>query len=358
MQCNKSSHCNLILGIESSCDDTGVAFYDLEKRSLLVDTVSSQIDLHAKYGGVVPELASRNHLEHLSPLIQKLMVQHNVSFSNVKAIAYTAGPGLIGALMVGACYAKALAFALKVPLIPVNHLEAHLLTPFIETGTPLFPFLGLLVSGGNTLLVLCKGLGQYQILGETLDDAVGEVFDKVAKKMGFPYPGGAKLAQLADQLQNSDLVLPIPMQKHAGLDFSFSGLKTHAINYLTRLPPEDYAKLAYAFQRSIVKALSIKTRKAMQQYPLPHFVLAGGVSANKKIRMAFSELAAKNHMTISLPLIKWSGDNGAMVAFTGSLYLKKYGGIKNNAVLAYPKLTLETNHNELWRAYEINQRMD
>ncbi len=354
MQCNKLNNCNVILGIETSCDETGVALYDTKNIRLLDHLVYSQIDLHAQYGGVVPELASRNHLEKLPVLVEALICRNKLYYSDVKAISYTAGPGLMGALMVGASFAKALAFALNVPLVPVNHLEAHLLTPFIETGLPIFPFLGLLVSGGNTLLVLASDIGKYQILGETLDDAVGEVFDKVAKKLGFPYPGGAKLASLADQVSDSDIIFPIPMQKHPGLDFSFSGLKTYAINHIKCLEKNNYAKLAYAFQEAITKALLIKVKKAIKQNQINNFILAGGVSANKKIRQTFLHLGLEKNINTFIPPIKWSGDNGAMIAFVGSLYLERYGGIDSDKILANPRLTLENANNELWKEYGIN----
>ena len=314
----------IVLGIETSCDETGLALYDTNK-GLLNHVLFSQIKLHMPYGGVVPELASRNHIEHLIPLLEKLLSKSKLSLQNISAIAYTHGPGLIGALLTGSCFAKSLAFALNIPAIAVNHLEAHVLSAFLLDNTLKFPFLSLLVSGGHTMLIESLALGQYKILGETLDDAVGEAFDKTAKLLGFAYPGGPKLAALADLYPAATPLpfapFPHPMCDRDNFDFSFSGLKTHARLVWEKSSQDDTAKkaIAFAFQDAIIKTLVFKCEKALAKTQYKHLVIAGGVSANKQLRKAMMEMAHK--IKIYFPALEFCTDNGAMVAYTGAQYL-------------------------------------
>jgi len=307
-----------ILGIETSCDETGVAIYDSEK-GLIADILYSQIATHAKFGGVVPELASRDHIKKLSPLIHEALDFAKLTLRDIDAIAYTAGPGLIGALLVGAALGASLGFALNIPTIPINHLEAHLLAIFLETKQPTFPFLTLLVSGGNTQLVQVEKIGSYKLLGETLDDAAGEAFDKVAKILGLPYPGGVALTKLAIHGNPKRFRFPRPMTNRSGLEFSFSGLKTFAANTLHANCADEQTKadIAYAFQDAITDTLVIKCKRAMQFANLSQLTIAGGVSANQELRRKLQKMADQEGWQTYFPNPKFCTDNGAMIAYAG-----------------------------------------
>ena len=304
----------IILGIETSCDETGVAVFDSE-RGLLGHELYSQIELHAAYGGVVPELASRDHIRKAVPLIDKLLERINVFPWELDAVAYTAGPGLVGALMVGAMLGRSLSFALGIPAIPVHHMEGHLLAPMLEPEKPEFPFLALLVSGGHTLLVEVAAVGHYRVLGESLDDAVGEAFDKTAKMLGLPYPGGPELARLAMQGDPSRFVFPRPMVDRPGLDFSFSGLKTFALNTMAKTEgtERDKADIARAFEEAVVDTLFIKSRRALRETGLGSLVVAGGVGANQRLRDKLATL----ERPVFYPRPQFCTDNGAMIAYAG-----------------------------------------
>lgn len=306
-----------VLGIETSCDETGVAIYHSEK-GLISDFLFSQINLHSEYGGVVPELASRDHIRRVIPLIKQCLAVGKLNPSDINGIAYTAGPGLMGALLVGATTARSLAWAWQVPAIAVHHMEGHLLAPMLEENAPAFPFVALLVSGGHTLLVRVDGIGQYQLLGESIDDAAGEAFDKTAKMLGLGYPGGPKVSALAE-LGRPRFKFPRPMTDRPGLDFSFSGLKTFTMNTLnqTDKTEQDKADIAYAFQTATAETLTIKCRRALQQTGLKRLVIAGGVSANKQIRAALLEMTEKEKSQLYFPRLKFCTDNGAMIAYAG-----------------------------------------
>ena len=288
-----------ILGIETSCDETGVAVYD-EQQGITANQLYSQIALHADYGGVVPELASRDHIRKTAPLIQAALKEAQLTPQDIDGIAYTAGPGLVGALLVGATIARSLAYAWRIPAIGVHHMEGHLLAPMLEKepeNRPHFPFIALLVSGGHTQLVRVDGVGQYHLLGESIDDAAGEAFDKTAKLLGLDYPGGAALARLAEKGTPQRFVFPRPMTDRPGLDFSFSGLKTfaantinHAIKQEGTLCLQTRADIAHAFQQAVVDTLAIKCRRALKGTGLTRLVIAGGVSANKQLRQSLAEL--------------------------------------------------------------------
>lgn len=314
-----------VLGIETSCDETGVAIYDSE-QGLMANALYSQIALHQMFGGVVPELASRDHVKFLVPLLAEVLDKANITLTHVDAVAYTSGPGLIGALLTGACFAKGLAFALGIPALAVHHLEAHLLAAKMETETLDFPFLVLLVSGGHTQLILAKQLGDYELLGDTLDDAVGEAFDKTAKLMGIGYPGGAKLAALADLAQPQHGMIadfPRPMLNKSGLDFSFSGLKTHALTVWNKSSQDEIARIqiAKAFQDAVVDTLYAKCRRAVEQTGCSRLVVAGGVGANRALRSALTALMAEQQGSVYFPRLEFCTDNGAMVAYAGLLHL-------------------------------------
>lgn len=315
-----------VLGVESSCDETGVAIYDSSK-GLLAHALYSQVSMHAHFGGVVPELASRDHVKYLVPLLDEVLLQANTEKSALDAVAYTAGPGLIGALLTGACFAKSLAFALGIPALGVHHLEAHLLAAQLEMPTLTFPFTVLLVSGGHTQLIQARGLGDYVLLGDTLDDAVGEAFDKTAKLMGIPYPGGAKLAALADQC-TVDMIqhlpaFPRPMTDRPGLDFSFSGLKTHALTTWKQSKQDEdtRAGIAKRFQDAIIDTLMIKCGRALKETKSNQLVVAGGVGANHALRHALSQLMVQLKGAVYFPRPEYCTDNGAMVAYAGCLHL-------------------------------------
>ena len=312
----------LILGIESSCDETGLALYDTEK-GLISQALHSQVDLHADYGGVVPELASRDHVRKITPLTRLVLKDANKSLSDLDGIAYTAGPGLMGALLVGASFAKSLAWSLNIPSIGVHHMEAHLLAPLIDgNNPPELPFMALLVSGGHTQLVHVKALGDYAILGESLDDAAGEAFDKTAKLLGLGYPGGPKIAAKAEFGDPKRFKFPRPMTDRPGLDFSFSGLKTFALNTVHNNSPlseQDKADIALAFELAAVDTLSIKCKRAIEQTKVKHLVIAGGVSANTRLREKLT--SSLNAEVIYAPL-ELCTDNGAMIAYAGALRLQ------------------------------------
>ncbi len=311
-----------VLGIETSCDETGVAIYDTDK-GLLGHRLHSQIDLHAAYGGVVPELASRDHVRRLPLLLRETLALTGLSMGDVDAIAYTAGPGLAGALLVGSSVAEALGVALGVPTLPVHHLEGHLLSPLLSADPPAFPFVALLVSGGHTQLMRVSGVGDYALLGETVDDAAGEAFDKTAKLIGLPYPGGPVLAKLALEGTPGRFKLPRPMLHSKDFDFSFSGLKTAVLTTATAagFAPEDRADLAAEFQAAAVEVLVAKAMAALRHCGLRQLVVAGGVGANLALRAALDAAAAKRKARVFYPELELCTDNGAMIAFAGAMRL-------------------------------------
>jgi len=315
---------SLTLGIETSCDETGIALYHSE-RGLLADALYSQIELHADYGGVVPELASRDHVRKTLPLIQQVLDDANCQKKDITGIAYTAGPGLVGALLVGTSIGRSLAWSWGVPAVGVHHMEGHLLAPLLEENPPAFPFVALLVSGGHTMLVNVEAVGRYSILGETLDDAAGEAFDKTAKLLGLDYPGGPALAKLAIQGNPERFHFPRPMTNRPGLDFSFSGLKTFAITTLRDASENEStqtrADIARAFEDAVADTFAIKCKRALQQTGMKRLVIAGGVSANQTLRQRLSLLAEKEGFEIFYPRPAFCTDNGAMIAFAGSLRL-------------------------------------
>ena len=318
-----------ILGIETSCDETGVAIYD-EEKGLIANQLHTQIALHADYGGVVPELASRDHIRKLAPLLQAALQEAHLTAKDIDGIAYTSGPGLVGALLVGSTVARSLAYAWNVPAIGVHHMEGHLLAPMLEENPPNFPFVALLVSGGHTQLVRVDGVGRYELLGESIDDAAGEAFDKTAKLLGLDYPGGAALARLALNGTPNRFAFPRPMTDRPGLDFSFSGLKTFAANTLHQVMQEEgelteqsKADIAYAFQEAVVDTLAIKCKRALKQTGLKRLVIAGGVSANKQLRQTLAELMQQLGGEVFYPQPQFCTDNGAMIAYAGFLRLKQ-----------------------------------
>ena len=309
----------IVLGIESSCDETGVALYDSEK-GLLGHLLHSQVELHASYGGVVPELASRDHVRKLLPLLNECLADADCGRDDIDAVAYTAGPGLIGALLVGAAAGRALAIALDVPAIAVHHMEGHLLAPMLDSERPGFPFVALLVSGGHTQLVEVQGVGRYRMLGESVDDAAGEAFDKTAKMLGLPYPGGPELAKLALQGNPDRFRFPRPMTDRPGLDFSFSGLKTFALNTWKDADVQDEplkADICRAFEDAVIDTLAIKCRRALKETGIGDLVLAGGVSANKRLRERMQQELQKLGGRAWYPQPQFCTDNGAMIAYAG-----------------------------------------
>jgi N6-L-threonylcarbamoyladenine synthase len=330
-----------VLGIETSCDETGVALVDAE-RGLLAHALYSQVQLHAEFGGVVPELASRDHVRKLLPLVEKVLAEAGVSAAQVDGVAYTAGPGLIGALLVGACAGRSLAWAWGVPAVGVHHMEGHLLAPMLETPAPQFPFIALLVSGGHSMLVEVRGLGEYRVLGETLDDAAGEAFDKTAKVLGLGYPGGPALAQLAATGGPGALSLPRPMLKRPGLDFSFSGLKTAVITGIRGLELDESARadVAWEFQEAIVDVLVGKSLRAVEQTGIRRLVIAGGVGANKRLRERLAADAAARGVEVFYPRLEFCTDNGAMIAYAGMLRLEA-GETASSSIEARARWDLE-----------------
>jgi|SRR5690554_477684 len=313
----------LVLGIETSCDETGIALYHSE-RGLLADALYSQVELHSEYGGVVPELASRDHVRKTLPLIRQVMDEAAVQGKDIDGVAYTAGPGLVGALMVGVSVGRSLAYGWQVPALGVHHMEGHLLAPMLEDNPPEFPFVALLVSGGHTQLVRVDGIGHYQLLGESLDDAAGEAFDKAAKMLDLDYPGGPEIARLAEQGTPGRFTFPRPMVDRPGLDFSFSGLKTYTLNTVAKhkspdgLPDDQtQADIAVAFEDAVVSTLVIKCRRALEQTGLERLVIAGGVSANKKLRRELEIALAKVGASVFYARQAFCTDNGAMIAYAG-----------------------------------------
>jgi N6-L-threonylcarbamoyladenine synthase len=311
-----------ILGIETSCDETGVAIYDSE-RGLMAEALHSQIAIHNEYGGVVPELASRDHVRKLLPMIEGVLAEAGCTRADIGGIAYTAGPGLLGALLVGATFGRTLAWAWKIPAIGVHHMEGHLLAPMLESPAPSFPFVALLVSGGHTQLVSVAGIGQYTLLGESLDDAAGEAFDKTAKLLDLDYPGGPQISRLAEQGNPDRFSFPRPMTDRPGLDFSFSGLKTFALTTINKhteangLPDaQTSADIAWAFQEAVVDTLTIKCKRAIEQTGMAQLVIAGGVSANKRLRQKLQQ-ALLGKATVFYPRPAFCTDNGAMIAYAG-----------------------------------------
>ena len=330
-----------ILGIETSCDETGVAIYD-SNSGLIAHALHSQTATHKVHGGVVPELASRDHVNYLVPLLDEALQQAQLNKSQLDGIAYTSGPGLIGALLVGSCFAKSLAYSLNIPALAIHHLEAHLLAAKMETPTLEFPFVALLVSGGHCQLIKVNSLGDYELLGDTLDDAVGEAFDKTAKLMGIPYPGGAVLASLADQCYATPYRFPRPMTDRPGLDFSFSGLKTHALTTWNQSAKEakDCTEIASAFQQAVVETLLIKCKRALQFAECNRLVVAGGVGANKALRLALKEWIKTIGGEVYFPAQEFCTDNGAMVAYAGWLRMVEGERDSRWGVLVQPRWPL------------------
>lgn len=317
-----------ILGIETSCDETGVAIYD-EEKGLIANQLYSQIEMHADYGGVVPELASRDHIRKTVPLIEAALKEANLTACDIDGVAYTAGPGLIGALLVGATIARSLAYAWNVPALGVHHMEGHLLAPMLEETPPEFPFVALLISGGHTQLVKVDGVGRYELLGESIDDAAGEAFDKTGKLLGLDYPAGVAVSRLAEQGTPNRFVFPRPMTDRPGLDFSFSGLKTFAANTINtnldengKLDEQTRCDIAHAFQQAVVDTILIKCKRVLQQTGYKRLVMAGGVSANKQLRADLAEMMKSLGGEVYYPRPQFCTDNGAMIAYTGFLRLK------------------------------------
>jgi len=354
----------IVLGIETSCDETGVALYNTspwENRApahqgILGQALHSQIAMHREYGGVVPELASRDHIRRVLPLLDETLREVKLQLSDVDAVAYTEGPGLAGALLVGSAFAKALAQGLNLPSIGVHHLEGHLLSPLLGESVPEFPFIALLVSGGHTQLMLVSGVGKYQLLGETLDDAAGEAFDKTAKLLGLDYPGGAAISRLAEKGQSGGFDLPKPMLHSGDLDFSFSGLKTAVLNQVKKFEVLDVtdaneiarfrADLAHSFVDSLVAVLVSKSEKALKQTGCKHLVLAGGVGANLQLRAALNSSAKKNRFEVHYPPVNLCTDNGVMIAFAGALRLleENNGSSTSGAFDIKPRWDLASNN--------------
>ncbi len=309
-----------VLGIETSCDETGVAIYHPD-RGLVAEALHSQIGLHAPYGGVVPELASRDHISRTLPLVKSALARADLGLGDLGAVAYTAGPGLLGALLVGATFGRSLAFSLGIPAVAIHHMEAHLLAPLLGESKPNFPFVALLVSGGHTLLMLVKAIGDYTLLGESIDDAAGEAFDKTAKLLGLPYPGGPQIATAALHGTRGRFTFPRPMTDRPGCDFSFSGLKTHALTTIRKLEPlsdQDRCDVAFAFQDAVVETLFIKCERALSQTGVSDLVMAGGVAANQQLRARLRDLVG---IRVHYPPLQLCTDNGGMVAFAGWLRL-------------------------------------
>ena len=331
----------LVLGLETSCDETGVALYDTE-RGLLAHRVYSQIAVHAEYGGVVPELASRDHVRKGLPLIREVMEEAGHTLQDLEGIAYTSGPGLVGALLVGACLGRSLAWSLGIPAVGVHHMEGHLLAPMLEDDVPEFPFIALLVSGGHTQLVKVEGIGEYELLGESLDDAAGEAFDKAAKMMGLPYPGGPALSKLADEGDAGRFSFPRPMTDRPGLDFSFSGLKTFTRTTILNcavdgvLAEQDKKDIAAGFQAAVVDTLAIKCKRAMKQTGVNRLIIAGGVGANRMLREQLKVTAKQLKGRVYYPRPALCTDNGAMIAYAGAQRLDA-GEVSDIAVSCVPR---------------------
>jgi len=330
----------LVLGVESSCDETGIALYDTE-RGLLGHALHSQVKMHAEYGGVVPELASRDHIRRVLPLTEKVLIDSACSLQDIDAIAYTQGPGLSGALLVGASVAEALAFTLDVPTIGVHHLEGHLLAPLLEDSAPEFPFVALLVSGGHTQLMRVDGIGRYALLGDTLDDAAGEAFDKTAKLLGLGYPGGPAISRLADQGHPGRVKLPRPMLNSDNLDFSFSGLKTAVLTAVNASQGNEDAPadIALAFQEAVVDVLVAKCMGALKETGMRRLIVSGGVGANRQLREKLNRVAAESQVAVAYPRLEFCTDNGAMIAFAGAMRLK-HAAVGDHAFTVRPRWDL------------------
>lgn len=329
-----------VLGIETSCDETGIAVYDSE-AGLLANQLYSQVKLHADYGGVVPELASRDHVRKTIPLIQAALKEAGLTAQDIDGVAYTAGPGLVGALLVGATIGRSLAFAWDVPAVPVHHMEGHLLAPMLEDNPPDFPFVALLVSGGHTQLISVTGIGEYTLLGESIDDAAGEAFDKTAKLLGLDYPGGPLLSKMAAQGVAGRFTFPRPMTDRPGLDFSFSGLKTFAANTIrgNDSDPQTHADIARAFEDAVVDTLAIKCKRALDQTGFKQLVMAGGVSANRTLRARLEEVMTKRGGKVFYARPEFCTDNGAMIAYAGMVRLKT-GATSDLGVTVRPRWPL------------------
>ena len=354
----------IVLGIETSCDETGVAIYNTmpwenaqpASQGILGQALHSQIAMHREYGGVVPELASRDHIRRVLPLLDESLAQSGLALKDIDAVAYTQGPGLAGALLVGSAFAKSLAQGLNLPSIGVHHLEGHLLSPLLGETAPQFPFIALLVSGGHTQLMKVSGVGRYELLGETLDDAAGEAFDKTAKLLGLDYPGGAAISKLAEKGRPGQFDLPKPMLHSGDLDFSFSGLKTAVLNQVKKFQEKNitdatevaqfHADLARAFVESLVAVLVSKSEKALKQTGYKHLVLAGGVGANLQLRAALNEKATKNGFEVHYPPLDLCTDNGVMIAFAGALRLlaPNNGSTTSGAFDIKPRWDLQSNN--------------
>ena len=334
----------LVLGLETSCDETGVALYD-STDGLLAHALYSQIAMHAEYGGVVPELASRDHVRRLVPLAREVLGRAGRTLADLGGVAYTAGPGLVGALLTGASVGRSLAFALQVPAVAVHHMEGHLLAPMLEPNPPGFPFLALLVSGGHTMLVDVVGVGRYRVIGETLDDAAGEAFDKVATLLGLPYPGGPPLAVLAQDGDPSRFRFPRPMLDRPGFDFSFSGLKTavlHALHALEGVANEaTRASVARGFEEAVVETLCTKCERALLETGRGALVVSGGVGANRRLRANLRVTVERLARRVHFPRLELCTDNGAMIAYAGWLRLRA-GAFEQLSFAATPRWSLET----------------
>ena len=331
-----------VLGIESSCDETGVAVFQ-PGRGLLADRLYSQIDLHQAYGGVVPELASRDHVRKLLPLIRETLAAAGLGVHDLGGVAYTAGPGLVGALLVGAAAARALAWALQIPASGVHHMEGHLLAPLLEPDPPAPPFVALLVSGGHSMLVHVAGIGRYRLLGDTLDDAAGEAFDKTAKLLGLPYPGGPALAALAEQGRAGAFRFARPMTDRPGLDFSFSGLKTQVLLAWRNGDHSETARadIARGFEDAVVETLTVKCRRALAASGARTLVVAGGVGANRRLRETLTAAASADGFRVAFPRLQFCTDNGAMIAFAGAMRLAA-GQQEDSAIRVLPRWDLES----------------
>lgn len=337
----------IVLGIETSCDETGIALYDSE-RGLLADALYSQVEIHAEYGGVIPELASRDHIRKTLPLISQVLAEAGLDAGAIEGVAYTAGPGLVGALLVGASIGRSLAMGWGVPAIGVHHMEGHLLAPMLESDPPQFPFVALLVSGGHTQLVRVDAIGAYEVLGESLDDAAGEAFDKVGKMLGLPYPGGPHVAKLATEGDRKRFDFPRPMINRPGLEFSFSGLKTFVRNTIAEhtdeqgnIDSQTRADIACAFQESVVSTLAIKCGRALEQTGLQRLIIAGGVSANTRLREVLEKAVAKVDGRLFYAQPRYCTDNGAMIAYAGCQRLMA-GQHDDLAIDARPRWSLES----------------
>ena len=320
----------IVLGVESSCDETGLALYDTE-QGLLAHALHSQVEMHAEYGGVVPELASRDHIRRVLPLTENVLKTANITLQDIDAIAYTQGPGLSGALLVGTSFAESLAFSLQIPTINVHHLEGHLLAPLLEANPPAFPFVALLVSGGHSQLMRVDGIGEYELLGDTLDDAAGEAFDKTAKLLGLGYPGGPALSKLA-QSGKARFKLPRPLLNSGDLNFSFSGLKTAVLTLVNQHQPLDAATtadIAWEFQEAVTEILTLKCMTALRETGLDNLVVSGGVGANSKLREKLNAATKRKLCKVSYPRLEFCTDNGAMIAFAGAMRLKAMHGNGN-----------------------------